>query len=138
MSVNKVILIGNCGGTPQIRTAGDQKVASFNLATTEKYKGKDGNMVESTEWHNITIWGRLAEVVERYVDKGTPLYIEGKIKTEKFTGKDGQEKFMTRIIASSLQLLGSKREESAPAQQKPQTTPLIDGIVEPDDSDLPF
>ena len=138
MSVNKVILIGNCGGTPQIRTAGDQKVASFNLATTEKYKGKDGNMVESTEWHNITIWGRLAEVVERYVDKGSPLYIEGKIKTEKFTGKDGQEKFITRIIASSLQLLGGKRDESAPVQQRPQSTPLIDGIVEPDDSDLPF
>ena len=139
MSVNKVILIGNVGQEPQIRTVGDQKVATFNLATTERFKGKDGNMVESTEWHNVTIWGKLAEVVEKYVSKGTQLYVEGKIKTEKYT-KDGQDRFITRIVASSLQLLGGKKEESAPAQQRPQyqTTPLIDGVVEPEDDDMPF
>ena len=142
MSVNRVTLIGNVGNEANIRTAGDQKVATFTLATTEKYRGKDGNMVESTGWHNIQVWGRQAEVVEKYVSKGTQLYIEGKIKTEKFTGKDGQEKFMTRIVASSLQLLGGKKDsQSAPQspapQQKPKTTPIVDDLP-PDDSGLPF
>jgi single-strand DNA-binding protein len=126
----------------QIRQVGDSKVAQFTLATSESRKGKDGNLIQETEWHNISVWGKQAEVVEKYVEKGTQLYIEGRIKTEKYTAKDGTEKYMTRIIASALQLLG-KKEESAPTpatHQRPQhqTTPLVDGVVEPDDSDLPF
>ena len=140
MSLNKIHLIGNVGQEPQVRTAGDQKVASFTLATTEKRKDKSGNPIQETEWHNIVIWGKLAEVAEKYVTKGTALYVEGKIKTEKYT-KDGQDRYVTRVVASSFQMLGGKKEESAPApQQRPQhqTTPLVDGVVEPDDSDLPF
>lgn len=142
MSINKAILIGFCGKTPEVRTVGDTKVANFTLATTEKFKDK-----EETEWHNIAIWGKLAEVVEKYVDKGTQLYVEGRIKTEKYT-KDGQERFITRIIASSLQLLGKKEGASAPAQASPatsftpqprvyQSTPIVDDLP-PDDSGLPF
>lgn len=137
MSVNKVILIGRVGSDITIRTAGDQKVASFTLATSEKYRGKDGNMVENTEWHNISIWGKLAEVAEKYVTKGTQLYIEGKIKTEKYQ-KDGQDKFIVRIVANSMQLLGSKQDSqsASPAPQQAQrrfnTTPLPT-----DDDDLP-
>lgn len=137
MSVNKCILIGNVGQDPQVRTVGDQKVATFTLATTEKRKDKSGNPIQETEWHNITIWGKLAEVAEKYVTKGTPLYVEGKIKTEKYT-KDGQDRFITRIIASSFQMLGGG-QSAAPAQDaRPQSTPLINGVVEPEDGDLPF
>ena len=139
MSLNKVMLFGRCGSDANVRTVGDQKVASFNLATSEKYKGKDGNMVEQTEWHSITIWGRLAEVVEKYVTKGTQVYVEGKIKTEKYTDNSGVEKYVTRIYANSLQLLGGKQEDKpAPSTPKTQykTTPIVAG--EPDDSDLPF
>lgn len=143
MSVNKVMLIGRVGSDVTIRTAGDQKVASFTLATSEKYKGKDGNMVENTEWHNISIWGKLAEVAEKYVTKGTQLYIEGKIKTEKYQ-KDGQDKFIVRIVANSMQLLGSKpqSQETPTTQQRfdprsVQTTSIVDDLPE-DDSGLPF
>lgn len=140
MSLNKVLLIGNCGQAPQIRTVGENKVANFTLATTEKYKDR-----EETEWHNVAVWGRLAEVVEKYVDKGTQLYVEGRIKTEKYT-KDGQDKFITRIMASSLQLLGRKPDgQSAPASAPQErfdphavkTTPIVDDLP-PDDDGLPF
>lgn len=144
MSLNKVLLIGNVGSDANIRTVGDRKVASFNLATTEKRKDKDGNIIQETEWHSIVIWGNLAEVVEKYVGKGSQLYIEGKIKTEKYTDKEGNEKYVTRIYASSLQLLGSKKEESAPipaapapAPQRPKSTP-IPPAGDPEDGDLPF
>lgn len=142
MSLNRATIIGNVGSHPNIRTAGDQKVASFNVATTEKFKGKDGNMVESTEWHSIVIWGKLAEVAEKYVTKGTQVFVEGKIKTEKYTDKEGNEKYVTRILASSLQLLGKKEgasQQAAPAPaQKVQykSTPIVAG--EPQDDDLPF
>ena len=139
------MLIGRVGSNPQIRTAGEQKVASFSLATSEKYKGKDGNLVESTEWHNISIWGKLAEVVEKYVTSGSQLYVEGKIKTEKYTDKEGAEKFITKILGSSLQLLGSKSESPAQPQQEQKrfdphavkTTPIVDDLPE-DDTELPF
>ncbi len=147
MSLNKVLLIGRVGNNPQVRTVGDQKVASFSLATSEKYKGKDGNLVESTEWHNISIWGKQAEFVEKYVTSGCQLYVEGKIKTEKYTDNNGVEKYSTKIAANTLQLLGSKGDnQSAPATQStpqkfnPQavhTTPIVDDLPD-DDSGLPF
>lgn len=145
MSINKVILVGNVGKPAEIRTVGDQKVASFTLATTEKYKGKDGKPVESTEWHNIVIWGKLADVVEKYVQKGTQLYIDGKIKTERYTDKNGVEKNATKIVANTMQLLGGRQQEqSQPAQQPQQptyqnnygSTPIEAGADEGDD--LPF
>lgn len=145
MSLNRAILIGRVGGNPQIRTVGDQKVASFSLATSEKYKGKDGNLVESTEWHNISIWGKLAEVVEKYVTSGSQLYVEGKIKTEKYTDKEGAEKFITRILGSTLQMLGGKSENQSQPQEEPKrfdphavkTTPMPYPQEEEGD-DLPF
>lgn len=140
MSVNKVILVGRSGGDAMTRMAGDKKVATINLATSEKYKGRDGNWVESTEWHSVVLWDRLAEVAEKYVTKGTQLYIEGKIKTEKYIDKEGHDKFVVRIKADGLQILaGGKQQENAPAQTQPRvkTTPWpIDAA--PDDGDLPF
>lgn len=144
MSINKVILVGHVGGDPQIRTVGDRKVASFNLATTEKYKDRSGQMVENTEWHSVSVWEKLAEVVESYVKKGTLIYVEGKIKTERYTDKDGNDRYATRIQASTLQLLGGKPEgnstnASAPqnqSQSKFKTTPIVAGEDQGDD--LPF
>ena len=137
MSVNKCILIGNVGKDPEVRNLqGGAKVATITLATTEKFKDR-----EETEWHTVTIWNNLADVVEKYVKKGSQLYIEGRIKTEKFTGKDGNDKYATRIIASSLQLLGKK--ESSPAEPTQQRVPLyqqaaqVPAAPEPTD-DLPF
>lgn len=141
MSLNKILIIGNVGGVPQIRTVGDQKVAQFSVATTEKRKDKDGNVISETEWHNVTFWGKTAEIAEKYVQKGTQVYVEGRIKTEKYTDKNGNEKFMTRVIGSSMQLLGSKQDEQ-PSQQRfdshaAQTTPIVDDLP-PDDMSLPF
>jgi single-strand DNA-binding protein len=132
------------GGDPQIRTVGDRKVASFNLATTEKYKDRSGQMVENTEWHSVSVWEKLAEVVESYVKKGTLIYVEGKIKTEKYTDKDGNDRFATRIQASTLQLLGGKPEGNSTnasalqnqSQSKFKTTPIVAGEDQGDD--LPF
>lgn len=139
MSINKVILIGNCGKAPEVRSLqGGAKVATITLATTEKFKDR-----EETEWHTITFWNNLAEVVEKYVDKGSQLYVEGKIKTEKFKGNDGADKYVTRIVASTLQLLGSKKDsQSAPQspapQQKPKTTPLPTTDNSDGSDDLPW
>lgn len=139
MSINKVILIGNCGKAPEVRTVqGGAKVATVTLATTEKFKDR-----EETEWHTIVFWNGLAEVIEKYVDKGSQLYVEGRIKTEKFQGNDGTDKYITRIVASTIQLLGKKDSQSAPQSPAPQqrqqhkTTPIVDDLP-PDDSGLPF
>lgn len=139
MSVNKVILVGNVGQTPQVRTVGENKVANFNLATTERFKDR-----EETEWHSIAVWGKLAEVIEKYVDKGTQLYVEGRIKTERFKAQDGSDRTMVRIYASSVQLLGKKDSSPAPSQPsapaaRPQyhTTPIVDDLPD-DDTALPF
>ena len=140
MSVNKVILVGNVGKTPDVRQAGERKVAQFTLATSEKYKTRDGNWAEATEWHNIVAWDRLAELAEKFVDKGTQLYIEGKIKTEKYTDKTGVEKFITRIIVNTMQLLG-KPEPKSSQEPAPRTAPQTQPATmasSSDDGDLPF
>lgn len=107
--LNKVLLIGNVGGDPEIRTLpSGVKVANFSLATTESYTDKSGQRQSQTEWHRIEIWEGLANVVEQYVKKGDPLYVEGKIRSEKWTDQNGQEKTGIRIRATSMQMLGSR------------------------------
>ena len=140
MSVNKVILVGRVGQEPNVRMVGDKKVATINLATSEKYKGRDGNLVETTEWHSVVLWDRLADVAEKYVTKGTQLYIEGKIKTEKYTDKEGNEKFAVRIKADSMQMLGgTKQQENAPASAyAPKSTPFQTYDNANPTDDLPF
>ena len=95
MSVNKVILLGRVGKEPEIRQVGDNKVANFSIATSEKFKDKAGNKVENTEWHNVVFWGKQAELIEQYVHKGDELYIEGSIKTETYE-KDGEKRYADR------------------------------------------
>lgn len=138
MSVNKIILIGNVGHIDVRNLQGGAKVATITLATTEKFKDR-----EETEWHTVVIWNNLADVVEKYVKKGSQIYIEGRIKTEKYT-KDGQDRFIVKIVASSLQLLGKKESggESAsapaPAPARPASTPLPTYDDASPSDDLPF
>ena len=115
-SVNKVILVGNLGRDPEIRylPSGDP-VANITIATSSKYKGKDGNMVEETEWHRVTFFGKLAEIVGQYLKKGRPVYVEGRIKTRKYTDKDGVEKYATDIVANEMQMLGAREGMGEPS-----------------------
>ena len=109
-SVNTVILIGNLGRDPEIRsTQTGGKVATLNIATTEFRKdSKTGTSVEHTEWHRISIFGKLADVAEQYLKKGSPVFIEGRIRTNKWTDKDGLERSGVEVICENLQLLGSR------------------------------
>ncbi len=115
-SVNKVILLGNLGRDPEVRylPSGDP-VANITIATSSRYKGKTGEMVEETEWHRVTFFGRLAEIASQYLKKGRPVYVEGRIKTRKYTDKDGIEKYATDIIASEMQLLGGREGMGEPS-----------------------
>lgn len=108
-SVNKVILVGNLGRDPEVRymPSGDA-VANIAIATSSKYKNKAGELVEETEWHRISFFGRQAEIVGEYLKKGRSIYVEGRLKTRKYTDKDGVEKYATDIIASEMQMLGSR------------------------------
>ena len=135
MSVNKVILVGHVGKNPEQRVFGSgESVTSFSLATSEKYKDKSGEWKDQTEWHNISCFGKLSEIANKYVTKGTQVYIEGKIKTNKYTDKSGVEKYSTNIVVSSLQLLGSKSPpiDHGSISSKPSESL---GDIE---SDLPF
>jgi single-strand DNA-binding protein len=115
-SVNKVILVGNLGRDPEIRylPSGDP-VANITIATSSKYKSKTGEMVEETEWHRVTFFGKLAEIVSQYLKKGRSVYVEGRIKTRKYTDKDGVEKYATDIIANEMQMLGSREGMGGPS-----------------------
>lgn len=115
-SVNKVILLGNLGRDPEVRymPSGDP-IANVTIATSSRYKNKAGEMVDETEWHRVTFFGRLAEIASQYLKKGNPVYVEGRIKTRKYTDKDGIEKYATDIIASEMQLLGGREGRGAPA-----------------------
>jgi len=137
--INKAILIGNVGKDPEIKSIGTEgnKVASFSLATTEKYK-KDNTIVENTTWHNIKIWGKLAEVVEKYVKKGHKLYLEGKINNSSYE-KDGETKYFSEVVADRMVMLTSKEGAENEAKQE---TPVMqggkDGAVVDESDDLPF
>ena len=130
MSLNKAMLIGNVGRDPEVRYLDGNngaKVATFTVATTERYKDRNGETRENTEWHNIVAWRNTADVVERYVRKGTQVYIEGRIRTRSWDDQSGNKRYTTEIMADTLQLLGKKSDnpggqgsyqpQGAPAQQ---------------------
>ncbi|ABG60918.1 single-stranded DNA-binding protein [Cytophaga hutchinsonii] len=107
--INKVILVGNLGKDPEVRAIGtDRKVANFSLATTESYKNKSGERVDQTEWHNVVFYGPVADVIERYLRKGSQIYVEGKIRTRSYDDKDGVKKYITEIIGDTMTMLGAK------------------------------
>ena len=120
MSLNKVMLIGNVGRDPEVRYlegnnpgAQGRKVATFTLATSERFRDRSGETRENTEWHNIVAWGQPADVCERFVRKGTQLYIEGRLRTRKYTDRNGQEKYTTEINVDTLQLLGRRESDGS-------------------------
>lgn len=121
MSVNKVILVGNVGRDPEVRyldgngqNGQGTKVATFTLATSERYRDRNGETRENTEWHNIVAWRQSADVAERFVRKGTQLYIEGRLRTRQWTDQSGNKRYTTEITVDTLQLLG-RREDGAPS-----------------------
>lgn len=144
--INKVILVGNLGKKPEIREfEGGRKVANFTIATNESYTSKSGEKVKNTEWHNIEMWDRLAEIADKYLDKGSTVYVEGKIKTDQWTDKDNNTRYTTRIRVNNMQMLGGKgndsgENKSAPPIATPEAPPAVKaGSNEPEEEDdLPF
>lgn len=138
MGINKVILVGNVGKDPEIKhLENGTAVANFPLATSESYKNKSGEKVTNTEWHNITVWRGLAEVVEKYVKKGNQLYLEGKIKTRSWDDKDGNKRYTTDIIANNMEMLGAKSNSNTQNEAAPQQKQADEPVNEETD-DLPF
>ncbi|MBS0193944.1 MAG: single-stranded DNA-binding protein [Proteobacteria bacterium] len=156
--VNKVILVGNLGNDPDVKyTQGGMAICTISLATTSVRKDKDGNNQERTEWHRVKLFGKLGEIAGEYLRKGKQCYIEGSIRYDKFTGKDGVEKYTTEIIADEMQMLGGtgaggerseRPERSAPrpqggyggqaeraARPTPSSPPPAGDFV---DDDIPF
>lgn len=115
--INKVILVGNVGQDPEVRYTGDAangaKVATVRLATTERYRDRSGNLQEHTEWHSIVAWRNTADVIEKYVKKGTQLYIEGRLRTRSWDDQNGNKRYTTEIMADTLQLLGRRSDNPA-------------------------
>jgi single-strand DNA-binding protein len=137
--INKVILVGNLGRDPEVqRFDNGVKKATFSVATTEVYKGKDGEKASHTEWHNIVLWRGLADVAENYLKKGNTVYVEGRIRRREYEDKEGQKKFIYEIIADVLQMLGSgARREDGGAPVPAETKEDSFTAPTPED-DLPF
>ena len=133
--VNKCIFIVRVGQTPEIKTLQNTKLASFSLAVSEKYKDKSGEKVEKTTWLNMSVFGNLADVVEKWVEKGQLIYCEGKIQIDEFE-KDGIKRYATKIIVNQLTMLGSGEKSEKPAS-KPQKQESEYGSG-PEDERLPF
>ncbi|AXI83970.1 single-stranded DNA-binding protein [Xylella taiwanensis] len=156
--INKVILVGNLGNDPDTKyTQGGMTVTTISLATTSVRKDRDGNTQERTEWHRVKFFGKLGDIAGEYLRKGSQCYIEGSIRYDKFTGQDGQERYITEIVADEMQMLGgrgdggggmgserpprqaSQRQEYAPRRQPPPSPqsapPPIDDFA---DDDIPF
>lgn len=138
-SLNKVMLIGNLGKDPEVRyTPSGQAVASFNLATSEKFKNKSGEWEERTEWHRVTLWARLAEIAGEYLSKGKTVYIEGRLQTRKWQDNSGNERYTTEIVGEKMQMLSPKGESRrSDAASEPAAG---GGYEEPpfQDDDIPF
>ncbi|MCU0449117.1 MAG: single-stranded DNA-binding protein [Bernardetiaceae bacterium] len=126
--INKAILVGNLGKDPNVRTTeSGVAVATFTIATSERYKDKDGNQQERTEWHNIVLWRGLAEVAQKYLKKGDRVYIEGKITNRKYQAQDGTDRYITEIVADQMQMLtprgtgggGGYQEAPIPTDEPP-------------------
>lgn len=149
MSVNKVILLGNLGRDPETKTMPDgTKLAKFPLATSESYKDKSGNRVDQTEWHNVIIWRELAEIAEKYLRKGSTVYIEGKIKTRSWD-QNGEKRYATDIVADTMRMVGGKKDSENSSQSQPSSNsaPRVENnsgmgknppMNQSGDDDLPF
>ena len=137
--VNKVILIGNVGGDPDVKYFNEGvAVARFSLATTEVYNNKNGERVSQTEWHNIVLWRNLAQIAEKYVKKGMTLYIEGRLRTRSWDDQNGIKRYTTEIYGDSMQMLSRKQESTEKTPEPPVPTPPVNLMNNDDSDDLPF
>ena len=141
MSVNKVILVGNLGRDPEVRhTQTGKAVANFTLATSRKWRDKDGQQQEQTEWHKIVAWDRLAEICTEYLSKGRQVYIEGRLQTRDWEDKEGNKRWTTEIVALDMKMLGrrSDYESGSGAQAPSDPPPPPGGGTGGSDDDIPF
>lgn len=143
--VNKVILVGNLGKDPEVRHLDNGRaVANFSLATNETYKNKQGERVTNTEWHNIVLWSPLAEIAERFLQKGKQVYIEGKITTRSWDDQDGNKRYTTEVVGREMTLLGTKDgdgtigQENAAAKENTSAENDTASMPEEGTDDLPF
>lgn len=142
MSVNKVFILGRVGKDVEVKEVGGVKCAAFTIATSERYKDKNGEVKENTEWHNIVAWRTTADICERFVHKGDQVYVEGKIKYRTWES-NGEKRYATDIVADKVELLGKRETNNetqhgaAPAAPRVQSTPIVDDLP-PDDDGLPF
>lgn len=144
--VNKVILIGNVGNDPQIKILdGGVKVANFSLATSESYRDKSGNKIENTTWHKLVLWKGLAEISEKYLKKGSKIFVEGKIQNRTWTDKEGVKQYTTEILVDSLTMLGKKdvstsseSSTNVPAKDNSSSHDTNDHAGGNPNDDLPF
>ncbi len=135
--VNKVILIGNLGADPELRyTPNGVAVATFNVATNERWQDSNGNYQDHTEWHRVVAWRKLAETVGEYLKKGSQVYIEGKLRTRSWEDQNGVKRYQTEIIALDMQMLGRRGETAPPAGEPLENTDFEAPAEEKDD--LPF
>ncbi len=138
--VNKVILVGNLGKDPEIRyLENGTAVANFPIATSESYKDKEGNRIDQTEWHNVVVWRKMAEIAERYLRKGSQIYLEGKLRTKPWEDQQGNKRYTTEIVADTFTMLGKREDNqntSTPSNTNTSATSQPDKIVEKDD--IPF
>lgn len=145
MSVNKVILVGRLGKDPETRYTGSgQQVCNFSMATDETYKDRAGERQKRTEWHKIVMWGRLAEIAQQYLRRGSLIYIEGRLQTRQWDDQTGNKRYTTEIVANVMKMLGSRGDNAtgggaepgerrhAPEMDEPQAGPAIS------DEDIPF
>tara|TARA_B100001142_G_C14334991_1_gene655548 strand:- start:74 stop:496 length:423 start_codon:yes stop_codon:yes gene_type:complete len=137
--VNKVILIGNLGKDPEVKYLDSGvAVANFSLATTENYRNKEGEKVSQTEWHNIVLWRGLAEIAEKWLKKGSSVYIEGKIRTRRWEDKDGNARYTTEILGENMTMLGKRDDNKTESTQDKIVKPEEIILDENKEDDLPF
>lgn len=137
MSVNRVVLLGRIGKDVEVRDINGTKCATFTLATSEKYKDRNGEVKELTEWHNIVAWRQTAEICEKYVKKGDQLFVEGRIKSRTWETDRGEKRYATDIVADKIELLSKPQSASAAPQPRVQSVPLPPA-GDPEDGDMPF
>ena len=136
--LNKVFLIGNLGRDPEVRTTpSGQSLAKFSLATTDRWKDREGNRQERTEWHNIICWGRQAEIAGQYLTKGRQIFVEGRLQTDSWEDREsGKKMYRTEIVCNNFQMLGGRGDAPTSQPQPPETDSNFDAAAE--DDDIPF
>jgi single-strand DNA-binding protein len=149
-SLNKVMIIGNLGADPEVRSTGSgQSVATLRVATTERWMDKSGQKTERTEWHRVIVWGKQAELCKEYLSKGRPIYAEGRIQTREWTDKEGNKRYTTEIVAQRIQFLGSPSGKTTTREEVSDSTGSsfsdtsmpgfpVDEASTTGDSDIPF